>query len=204
MKRRPLRMLDLYSGLGGASEYFRQVGCEVHRLENNILISSPKSPDYVPGTTHQDVLDWPFQHLPPGYYDFIWASPPCKEFSDALKAPRTLARNEGREFQPDLSLVLKAKEIIEYFNPPWWVVENVRGAKKDFTKVFGTPPWQIVGPFYLWGHFPRIGDIEHTKKSVDPGYNHPLRANHKGKIPLEMSKAFYHAVTQQRKLTEWS
>lgn len=200
----PTRMLDLYSGLGGASEYFRQVGCEVYRLENNLLLSNPESPDYVPGTCHQDILDWNYEEdFPPEYFDFIWASPPCVEFSNAYGAPRPTARREGREFQPDLSLVERAMEIICYFDPPWWVIENVSGASKDFSRVLGMPPQQIVGPFYFWGHFPRIQEYNHTKGEVDVWSSNPLRANIKAKIPIEISKAFYYGITQQRKITEW-
>ncbi len=76
------RMLDIYSGLGGASEAFRLGGWEVHRLENNVLLK------HVPDTQIVDVLQWPFHDIPVGYYDFIWASPPCTEFSDGYSSPK--------------------------------------------------------------------------------------------------------------------
>ena len=196
------RMLDLYAGLGGASEAFVRAGWLVDRLENNELITDPLSKFYVDGITHQDILTWDYRQLPVGYYDFIWASPPCLEFSDAIHSPRSRARNRGEEYEPDLTLALKAKEIIEYFNPGFWCVENVRGARKEFTRIFG-PPWQIMMPFFFWGKFPFIPEIKHSKHSVDKGSNNPLRANFRGKIPLGISQAFLNEIELQTTLEKW-
>ena len=46
-----MRVLDLFSGLGGFSEAFYRAGDEVVRVENNPLLSE------VPCTTMQDVLE---------------------------------------------------------------------------------------------------------------------------------------------------
>jgi hypothetical protein len=194
------RMLDIYSGLGGASEAFVQAGWEVHRLENNVLLKD------VPQTQMVDVLSWPFEELPSGYYDFIWASPDCTDFSNGYNAPGPKAKREGREFSPDLSLVLKAKEIIDYFQPPWWVIENVAGGRKIISKTLGAPPWQILGPFFLWGKFPFIQmeyDWTHSKNDGEKWSTDPLRSNHRAKVPLEISTAFLKAVSSQTKITEW-
>ena len=45
-----MKVLDLFSGLGGFSEAFLLAGDEVVRVENNPLLSE------VPATTQQDVL----------------------------------------------------------------------------------------------------------------------------------------------------
>jgi hypothetical protein len=201
-----MRMLDLYSGLGGASEAFKQAGWDVVRVENNELLTDPSSEYYVDGTTHADILE-----LQPPYhfgepFDFIWASPPCREFSNGYNAPGPTARRNGEEFTPDLSLVLKAKEIIDALNPKWWVIENVAGASKPISAALNVPPWQIIGPFFLWGSFPFIHmeyDWTHSKVTGDKWSSHPLRANYKAKIPLEVSSMFLEAVTGQTKITEW-
>ena len=196
------RMLDICSGMGGASQAFVDEGWDVDRLENNPLLTDPSSKYYVSGTTHVDILEWQYDHLPRDFYDFIWASPPCTEFSDAIASPKSIARNAGEEFTPDRRIIHKIAEIIEHFHGTWWCVENVRGSRKEFTKVFG-PPYQIMMPFFLYGKFPRVKEIRHTKRSVDVGSNHPLRANVRGKIPLELSKAMLDSVTGQVTLGEW-
>jgi len=200
------RMLDIYSGLGGASEAFIKAGWEVHRLENNLLLTDLESEYYVPGTTHQDVLEWPFHELPSGYYDFIWASPPCREFSTAYAAPRSVAARNNEEYEPNMQLVTKAKEIIDWFQPTYWVIENVSGASKYISKLLQVPPRQIVGPFFLWGNFPFITmdyDWTHSKADGDTWSTDPIRTNRRGKIPFELSNKFLLAITNQSQITEW-
>lgn len=195
------RMLDIYSGLGGASEAFVKAGWEVHRLENNVLLRE------VPHTKMIDVLEWPFDEIPIGYYDFIWASPPCTAFSTAYAAPRSVAARKGEKYDPDLTLLRKAKEIIDHLQPPYWVIENVSGASKYFSKELGTnSPRQIIGPFFLWGIFPFIQmprDFHHSKQDGDTWSDDPLRANKRGMVPLAISEAFLKAVTAQTRITEW-
>ena len=108
------RMLDICSGLGGASQAFQEhPDWEVHRIENNLLLKD------VPGTTLIDVFEWDYKReIPRGYYDLIWASPPCTEFSQAYAAPGPTARRENRAFSPALGIAKKCLEIIEYFDLP--------------------------------------------------------------------------------------
>jgi hypothetical protein len=137
-----------------------------------------------------------------GYYDFIWASPPCLDFSDAIHSPKSRARAAGLEFTPDTRLIHKIVEILKHFQPKWWCVENVRGSREEFTKVFG-PPWQIIMPFFLYGKFPLINEFKHTKKSVDVTSKHPIRANIRGKIPYELSQNMLDAIEFQTTLEDW-
>lgn len=195
------RILDIYSGLGGASEAFALAGWEVHRLENNVLLRD------VPHTEQVDVMTWPFHDIPPGYYDVIWASPPCLEFSTAYAAPRSVAARSGTEYNYDLTLLRRAIEIIKALQPTYYVIENVSGASKIFSDELGVnAPRQIVGPFFLWGCFPYLSmnaNWSHAKSDNDTWSTDPLRANKRGMIPLELSKALLNSVTAQRQITEW-
>ena len=65
-----------------------------------------------------DILTWNYQEYPPGMFDIIWASPPCTEYSKAK------TRGERNLTLAD-SLVAKSFEIIDYFKPKIWIVENV-------------------------------------------------------------------------------
>lgn len=194
-------MLDLFSGLGGASQPMLDHDWEVLRIENNPLLEA------VPETFIMDVNDFDFKHMtsPANSVDLIWASPPCLEFSQAFSAPKPKARREGIDFEPDLSLMLKAKEIIDFAKPKFWVIENVMGAIKDFTPHLGTPR-QIIGPFVLWGNFPYLrmpGDFEHTKRMHDRHSKNPLRQNYKAVIPYPLADSLRRAVEEQRSILEW-
>ena len=190
-------MIDLFSGLGGASESFAlSPEWSVLRYENNPLLED------VPFTTICDLtnFDIHIRHQ----VELIWASPPCTEFSQAYGAPAPKAQREGRDFEPSLDLVKRAVEIIEELNPKYWVIENVVGAIKHFEPILG-PPRQIIGPFVLWGNMPylHVEGFEHTKASVDVWSGNPLRANIKGKIPLDLSDALRRAIERQTQLSDW-
>mgnify|MGYP003627900018 FL=1 len=191
------QMIDLFSGLGGASEGFLVDGWSVNRYENNPLLGN------VPFTTLCD-LRHPLPSVP-GDAFFIWASPPCDEFSNAFSAPAPLAKREGRDFEPSLELVKRAMAIIEELNPTYWCIENVVGAIKHFEPLLGEPR-QIIGPFVLWGNFPLI-DVDrfntHTKAGVDVWSTDPLRKNKKGKIPIELSSAVRRVLDSQKTLVEF-
>jgi site-specific DNA-cytosine methylase len=94
-------ILDLCSGLGGASEAFvKDPHWEVVRIENNPKLG------IIPHTEILDVMQW-IDWLPAllsekGRPTVIWASPPCLEFSQAYRAPGPSARREGINFEPDL------------------------------------------------------------------------------------------------------
>lgn len=194
------RMLDLCSGLGGASEAFVKAGWDVTRVDNNPLLED------VPHTEIRDILELqtPYHFGDP--YDLVWASPPCVEFSQAYSAPGMIAKREGIEFEPNLDLLRKCKQIIDALNPKYWVIENVRGARKIFSRELMQPPRQIVNQFYLWGKFPFIhidSDWRHSKYDGDKWSTDPLRSNYRAKIPLEISEALLREIVVQRDLEEW-
>ncbi len=68
-----LRILDLFAGRGTASNPFRDRGWEVTRVE---IV-----PEYRPEIL-ADIAHWKPRY-DPGHFDFIWASPPCRVFSNA-------------------------------------------------------------------------------------------------------------------------
>jgi hypothetical protein len=194
-----LRVLDLFSGLGGASQAFVDAGDEVLRIENNILLKD------VPNTHMMDVVDLHAflaeYHVARRPYDLVWASPPCLEFSNAYNAPKPRALRAGEDFEPSTDLVKAAMDIIELLEPRWWVIENVRGACPHLNPILGEPR-QVIGAFVLWGHYPNLilpRDFKHNKRDQDKRHS-PLRANHRAKIPLEVSQAMRRAILTQRKI----
>lgn len=103
---RTLRTLELFSGTQSFSKQVTGAAITVDLL-----------PKFKP--THvADILTWDFTMYPPGHFDTIWCSPPCTEYSKAKT-------RGSRDLELADSLVAKCFEIIDYFKPRVWIVENV-------------------------------------------------------------------------------
>ena len=158
--------LDLFAGLGGATQAMKRRGWEV--------VTVDVEPRFAP-TIVADLATWRWEGRSP---DQIWASPPCTEFSrESMPWCRT-----GRT--PDLGLVKAALRIVRECEPRWWVVENVRGAVKWFGPLLGQHRLSC-GPFYLWGDFPKF------RCSIRP-FKERLSSKAKAQramVPAELSEA---------------
>ena len=197
--------LDLFSGLGGASEAFAQDlgNWTVLRIDNNPLLSA------VPNTVIRDIMQITplspksLMFPKPPQIDCIWASPPCTEFSNAFNSPRSEAARAGDDYEPDMSLLEKTMEIIETVKPKYWVIQNVVGSIRYFAEYLGEPR-QIIGPYVLWGNFPWLADVKvETKKSKDVHSGNPLRSNLKAKVDFNLSQALKDAIDGQRSISDF-
>src|SRR5437899_1135045 len=109
------RVLDLFCGAGGA-------GMGLHRAwpEAEIIgIDIEEQPRYPFKFVKADAMVYPIEG-----YDFIWASPPCQEYSYATKR----LRNEGVRYLDLLGLTV---ERLRSSGIPY-CVENVVGSGKHF------------------------------------------------------------------------
>lgn len=106
-----MRTLELFAGTQSFSKAVRRAS------EDNEAITVDLLPKFSP--THvADMMTWDYRQYPTGHFDVIWASPPCTEYSKAkTHGVRDLAGADA--------LVRKAFEIIDYFNPRVWILENV-------------------------------------------------------------------------------
>ena len=121
-----MRILDLFSGTHSVGKVARALGHEVLSL------------DLSGADINMDVLDWDYTTYPIGRFDFIWASPPCQYFSCARRSNigRYGITRESIEtdiMEKGLPLVCKTEEIIDYFQPTHYVIENpATGRMKEF------------------------------------------------------------------------
>jgi hypothetical protein len=114
-----MQVLELFAGSRSIGKVAEALGMEVY--------SSDLVPfdgiDYAVSILDFDVSKVPFSP------DIIWASPPCTAFSVAAigrnwnhdKTPKTDGARLG------IQLVEKTIEIIKYFNPKYFFIENPRG-----------------------------------------------------------------------------
>lgn len=145
----PLRVLDLFTGLGGFSEAFRDRGHEVVTLD----IEQEFKP-----LVCADIRKVEFPSLPPldRGFDVVLASPPCEMFSLA----RAWHGWPPEKVAEALGVVAATFKLIAQIRPRYWVVENPRGFLR---KYIGRPKETIFlcsyglefkKPTDLWGKYP--------------------------------------------------
>ena len=156
-------MLELFCGTKSVGKVFEENNYNVISLDYN-----PKF-----NATHtEDILTWNYKQYPSGYFDIIWASPDCVTWSLATGGKyRTKANIWGlqNEHQPKTTIgnnmVLRVIEILTYFKPNGWFIENPRGLLQHFPplKRFvdeedGNMTLVYYGNYNNWG-FPKPTNI---------------------------------------------
>jgi hypothetical protein len=111
---RPVRILVMFSGTGSVERGFTQC------FPSATVVTLDSDAKWCP--THiTEVESWDPRQYSPGFFDVIWASPPCTQYSQA--------RTTGGP--PDLELadacVQHTLDVIEYLKPRHWFIENPTG-----------------------------------------------------------------------------
>ena len=99
-------MLDLFSGTGSVAKVARRQGWGTVTLDRDL-----------PADLQTDIKDWDCTSFHEKFFDFVWASPPCTEYSRAkTTAPRDI---EGVN-----NIAERTLKIISFLKPEFWVIEN--------------------------------------------------------------------------------
>lgn len=170
-----MRGLELFSGSAVLSRRFREGGWEMDTVDIN---------------DGQNVLAWfPTPSRP---YDFVWAAPPCQQYS--FMGART-----RKPWDADRTLWLRSLYLIAECRPRYWCIENVKGAQW----VWGRAPYRY-GPFFVWGYFPVPADKGDWRKSYKgthnfnrtggPRFNESRTAAERAVYPREMLDTIFAAI----------
>jgi DNA (cytosine-5)-methyltransferase 1 len=134
-----MKILNLYSGLGGNRKHWQD--CEVTAVEMEQEIADVYKKLYpndtvIVGDAHQYLLEHADE------FDMVWSSPPCQTHSRMMKATR-----HKRKRYTDMSLY---QEIIflQHFFKGKWIVENVKPYYEPLIK-----PTAILGRHCIWSNF---------------------------------------------------
>ena len=145
-------ILSLFDLTGNWSGPYQENGYEVIQV------------DLQKGT---DILEWDYSKIPEKYVYGILAACPCTDY--AVSGARWFKEKDkdGRTEQSQ-KLVEKTREIIEHFNPVFWVIENPVSRIHKLNPWMGKPkfyfhPWEYAGYGFnqdrytkktcLWGKF---------------------------------------------------
>ena len=197
-------MIDLFAGLGGASQAFwDDPEWSVIRIDNNadllehtdgLIISDIADVERTLSIIHSllNVHQNSIKKL------VIWASPPCNQYSYAS------SQRDPNNF--DNTLLEATLEIIDALKPNAWIIENVKGAIETFNDVIGLPWCQRIGGIFLWGQFPLLAfqdsKFRHHKKWTNKG-TRALRPNLRALIPYSISKAYKDCIEYQTILSHF-
>lgn len=114
-----MRVLELFKGSGSITKYYEGTDNEVISLD----FEKKYEPDIC-----CDIMDWNYKEYPVGYFDIIWASPECKIFSHLQYTwiGRKWKNKQELKEQRDIhsKFIKKTIEIIKYFNPTFYFIEN--------------------------------------------------------------------------------
>lgn len=178
-----MKVLNLYSGIGGNRKYWENV--EVTAVEYEADIADIYKEFYpndivVVGDAHQYLID----HYKE--FDFIWASPPCPTHSRT----NFFLNGMGIVRYPDMNLY---QEIIflQHFFKGKYCVENVVSYYDPLIKP------QESGRHFFWANFKipklendvKIGRMNGTKKELNGETTHTLRSKTHEKIGLDLSNS---------------
>ena len=223
-----MRVLDLYSGTGTVKRM-----CAENPAQFDCV-----SLDLAQADINCDVMEWDYvTAFPRGHFDVIFASPPCTCFSRLKRCNigRTLRNGTtitAESIEADISnvglpLLRKTQEIMQYFQPKWWFIENPQtGRMKDYIDEpnyvldycrYGMPYRKRT---MIWTNLKDFTPLCCDKKCSgwDPvGKKHKVRVNELGgagdrsdstvnggrairsKVPDGLIRALLHAILEENK-----
>ena len=99
-------ILELFAGTGSVGKVARELGHNVISLDKDL-----------DADIKTDILEWKYKAYEPKSFNLIWASPPCTEYS--------IAKTTGkRKIEEANEIVKRTLEIIAYFEPEYFIIEN--------------------------------------------------------------------------------
>ena len=115
-----MRCLELFKGSGSITKFYEN-------NENMEVISLDFMKKYKPDIL-TDIMEWDYKEYPVGYFDIIFAGPECKIFSQLQNTWIGRKHKDMNELnslrQADSKFINKTIEIIEYFKPNYYFIEN--------------------------------------------------------------------------------
>ena len=149
-----VRVLDGFTGTGSIRKVCEQLGWECISVD----IDKQFNPTHL-----CDMLEFDYKQYPKDYFDICTFSPPCTNYSILKRCwfgkklkDGTIYTREQNAIDKDEAdkLVLKSLEIIDYFKPSLWWIENPQtGDLKNRDIMKGIPYYDADYCMYcLWGY----------------------------------------------------
>ena len=116
-----MNVLELFSGTHSVGKVCEKLGWTAVSVDNEL-----------PATHQIDIMSFDYKQYPKDYFSIIWASPPCTNYTPLkdcnlgriVKGEIYTREIIEENMKKDDKLVLKTLEIIDYFKPEAWFIEN--------------------------------------------------------------------------------
>ena len=110
-----------------------------------------------------DIMNFNYKQYDKDYFDIVWASPPCTNYSALKKCWYGRKLKDGTIYSKELNekdqeeadkLVLKTLEIINYFNCEYWFMENPQTGNLKNREIMKDIPFYDVSycMYSDWGY----------------------------------------------------
>jgi len=193
-----LKVLELFSGTRSVGKVADSLGWEVLSLDLEMEAD-----------IQIDIMKWDYKRYPRNTFDIVWASPPCTFYSNLQNCWIGRKRRDGvivskewiEEQRKESDILIKRTlEIINYFNPALWFMENPQtGQLKHREVVKGLPYYDVSYCMYSdWGYEKRTriwtnkkdwknlicdksgacGNMEFWYDGNDKRYKHKIKVSH--------------------------
>ena len=181
-----MKVLDLFSGSGSWTKPYSV---------NDIIISIDINKEFNPSICI-DILEWDYSNMEKNI-DIIYSSPPCNLYFTKLKTRNGIRKFTENDVNISKKFVEKTIEIINYFNPKYYVIENPIGKMQViypyiFHKIYDVIDYCMYGLRYkkstaIWTNIPiefkrclhnyHIDDVQNLSNSKDRGIIAPGLVN---------------------------
>mgnify|MGYP003672741661 FL=1 len=135
-----MKALDLFCGTKSFTKIAEKMGYKTTTLD----ILETFNP-----TICIDIMEWDYKKYPTGSFDIIWASPNCKDYSCL-----NFLNSKVKDLTPSNNLIIRVLEIIDYFKPNYWFLENPQTGKLKEQEFMKDLPYNDVD-YCKYGFFHR-------------------------------------------------
>ena len=201
-----MNCLELFAGTGSVGKVLKEAG-------HNVVSLDLKGADI-----NTNILDWDYTTFPKDHFDYIHASPPCDTFSVCRKCwiGRELKSHPGKVLtmediikdQIDIGLPIlnKTLEIINYFNPTFFTIENPQTGdmKKYITDIpYTDVDYCMYGLPYkkrtrIWNNFGLQGQLCNKKCGNFVNGRHASNCGHNNKKYTKGMTNFTNTTLKER------
>ena len=189
-----MNIIDLFSGYGSWTK--------LYGYKDNII--SVDNNKFFNANISQDILEWDYTNLEKNI-DVIYASPPCNLYFTKLKTRYGIKIFTENDVILSKQLVDKVIEIINFFKPRYYVIENPIGKMQIiypfiFNKIYDIVDYCMYGFNYkkstaIWTNvdieFKRCSHLYHSGNVQDLA-----NSKERGKIPLGLVSSIYNKVME--------